>query len=415
MSWRTQPTVRQGMAALCVALAAFTSGCPGLEIDDLGDDPVVVARSPSPTPHVTPQATTSADPTPSPTASASGAPTPSPTPTPAPPGGLDIRTLEMTPNSWAPQTPMILARQGLVAVDGGDRLFVLTGDGSLTDETYTYSTGRWQRYRSSLGGLGGGTNLYFAGAARVDSTLALVGGMSGDEWGANYTGLALPFLEGGQPKDPSYPSALLELSGEPVYAMGVAALDGKVYVAGGRSPFAAKSACYVFDTLSPPDASASLSQARLARPLAPLKAPRAGLGLAALNGRLYAVGGYTLANAAADTPSPDTLVQVYDPGTNTWLASGDPGGPARMPTLRHGFAVAALNGRIVVVGGKNALGATLRTVEAYDPALNTWSTLAPMPTARSILAVVARQGRLYALGGADSAGRASRVVEVYAP
>ncbi len=428
MSRRAQSTVRVGMAALSVAVAAFTTGCPGLGGTGLNvgsDGTITVRRSPSPTPTRSPSpaptATSSVDPTPTPDVSADPTPTPTPSPTPttAPSGsgGLDVRTLDMAPNSWSPHTPMILARQGLVAVDGGDRLFVFTGDGSLTDETFTYATGQWQRYRSSFGGLGqGGTNLYFAGAAMVDSTVAVLGGMSGDEWGANYTGLALGSRDPmGMPKQPDYPSALLELAGQPVYSMGVTSLDGKVYVAGGRDLQTVRSASYVFDTLQPPDPSDPFRQVRLARSIASLRFPRAGLGLAAVDGRIFAVGGYTLASAAADRPDADTLMQVYHPATNAWLISGEPGGPARMPTERYGFAVAALNGKIYVVGGKNELGATLRTVEAYDPATDTWATLAPMPTARSILALVPHNGRLYALGGADAAGRATRVVEVYAP
>lgn len=423
MSRRTQSTVRLGMAALCVALAATTSGCPGLGTNlDLNDDgTLTISRSPSPTPSKspvptpTPAATGSADPTPTPTP-AGATPTPAPTATPvlAGNGGLDLRTIDMAPNSWAPVTPMALARQGLVAVDGGDRLFVIGGDGSQTDETYSYATGTWGRYRSSIVGLG--TNLYFSGASMLGSTIALVGGMSGDEGGANPTGLALPTLNGSQaPKNPDYPSALLALGGDPVYAMGVATLGDKVYVAGGRDLTSVKGQCYVFNNLLPPNPSDPFRQANAAQAIAPLRAPRAGLGLVAVNGSLYAIGGYTLANATTDRPDPQTLVQVYNPTTNAWLATGDLGGPRPMPTRRYGFAVASLNGKIYVVGGKNELGATLRTVEAYDPASNSWTTLAPMPTARSILALVAHQGRLYALGGADAAGRATRVVEAYAP
>jgi hypothetical protein len=41
----------------------------------------------------------------------------------------------------------------------------------------------------------------------------------------------------------------------------------------------------------------------------------------------------------------------------------------------------------------------LNTLEAYDPATNTWTSEAPMPTAREFLAAGVVNGVLYAVGG----------------
>ena len=127
-------------------------------------------------------------------------------------------------------------------------------------------------------------------------------------------------------------------------------------------------------------------------------------------------------------------VEVYDPSSNSWRSSNDPpgtaGAPAPMPTARHGLAVAAVNGKIYGIGGHGGPNQELNTVEAYDPATNTWSTdvevvspkgvvlhipLAPMPTARSDLAAADANGLIYAVGGTSATATPSNTTEQYSP
>ena len=56
----------------------------------------------------------------------------------------------------------------------------------------------------------------------------------------------------------------------------------------------------------------------------------------------------------------------------------------------------------------------LSTVEAYDPATNTWTTDASMPTARDGLGAGVINGKLYAVGGENSTGQL-RTLEVFNP
>jgi hypothetical protein len=115
----------------------------------------------------------------------------------------------------------------------------------------------------------------------------------------------------------------------------------------------------------------------------------------AADGKLYAIGGY---NSGACTPfGYCATVEAYDPATNTWTPR------APMPTARAGLALAAAaNGKLYAVGGFN--GSTLATVEEYDPTTNAWATRAPMPTARHSLGEAAGpNGKLYAIGGYSSA------------
>src|SRR5207249_2121084 len=126
--------------------------------------------------------------------------------------------------------------------------------------------------------------------------------------------------------------------------------------------------------------------------VAPMQYERFGLAAATgADGRIYAIGGFS--------DFTKSTVEAYNPASNSWSTL------APMPTARVFLAaVAGADGRIYAIGGFNYFGlnngvdaVALNTVEAYNPASNSWSTLAPMPTARGYLAAVAgADGRIYA-------------------
>lgn len=132
------------------------------------------------------------------------------------------------------------------------------------------------------------------------------------------------------------------------------------------------------------------------------------VGLAALNGKLYAVGGFS-GTAQDHTGAVDSLLE-YTPATDTWRAL------APLSSPRGSVGVAALNGKIYAVGGRGLDIKTVAAVEVYDPARNAWTTLAPLPEARDHLAVVAVDGRIHAIGGRFGASRDNtNLHEVYDP
>ena len=49
-----------------------------------------------------------------------------------------------------------------------------------------------------------------------------------------------------------------------------------------------------------------------------------------------------------------------------------------MPTARRGAAGATYGGKLYVIGGRNAAGNDIATVEAYNPATNTWAARASL-------------------------------------
>ena len=81
-------------------------------------------------------------------------------------------------------------------------------------------------------------------------------------------------------------------------------------------------------------------------------------GVASLGSHLYVIGGFDGNKYLSD-------VDVYDPQTNSWT-SGCP-----LNEQRSAVSVAAIKGRIFAIGGFN--GQFLSSVEVYDPEINQWS------------------------------------------
>ena len=169
------------------------------------------------------------------------------------------------------------------------------------------------------------------------------------------------------------------------------------------------------------------------RTLPDLPVPRLEVGVAALRGQIYVVGGTLPASA-----TPTTAVHAFDPASNRWLekrALAPPGlshanlavlgdrlfllGPdftgqvyeydpdgdlwtARAAnqleyTERGASAVGVIDGKIyVAVGGFGS-----RVFAVYDPAANSWQALPPLAIARDHVAGAVIGHTLYVIGGTD--------------
>lgn len=125
---------------------------------------------------------------------------------------------------------------------------------------------------------------------------------------------------------------------------------------------------------------------------------RAGFGVAVLaNGKIYAVGGFNYGPEANPTRYPITPLdcnEEFDAVADTWTTR------ASMPTPRADLGAAAVNDKIYAIGGITET-ATLNTVEEYDPVADSWRARRPMLVARQRPAIVESQGIIYAFGGDD--------------
>ena len=73
-------------------------------------------------------------------------------------------------------------------------------------------------------------------------------------------------------------------------------------------------------------------------------------------------------------------MERYDPGTDAWEAV------APLTLARFGAGAAALEGKLFAVGGREDEAEGERpahSVERFDPASNAWEEVAPMATARA--------------------------------
>ena len=83
-----------------------------------------------------------------------------------------------------------------------------------------------------------------------------------------------------------------------------------------------------------------------------------------------------------------------------------------MPTARWELGVAVVDGKIYAIGGYN--GSYVGTNEVYDTETDTWTTKTPMPTPRSAFAIAVYQNKIYVIGGyAGNPMSCLRTTEVY--
>ncbi len=174
-----------------------------------------------------------------------------------------------------------------------------------------------------------------------------------------------------------------------------AVANGKIYVMGGLDDsFNVSAALEEYDPNTDSwTIKASMSTARRL------------LAAATVNGKIYAIGGLDFTNDNSPINIVAT-VEEYDPLTNSWTNK------APMPTAREQLAAAAVNGKIYAIGGFDG-GVRLATVEEYDPLTNSWATIATMPTARRLLAAAEANGKIYAIGGNDASNTSLATVEEF--
>ena len=128
----------------------------------------------------------------------------------------------------------------------------------------------------------------------------------------------------------------------------------------------------------------------------PMSVPRNHAFSAAVNGKIYVIGGRTGQGFILTATNTD-VVEEYDPVSDSWNAPKE-----RMPTARSGGVSGTDGRRIYVAGGEvttQQLVGAFRAIEAYDPLTDSWSTLPPMPMPRHGAAGAVIGNRLYLVSG----------------
>jgi len=132
--------------------------------------------------------------------------------------------------------------------------------------------------------------------------------------------------------------------------------------------------------------------------LPPLKVARSGLAAITLDRHVYAIGGETGQGVTGS-------VEAYDPAANTWAERQ----PKPLPAAD--IQAVVLGGKIYVPGGRLANGEISRSLEVYDPLQDGWETGPDLPYPVSAYALAAFEGRLYLFGGWDGTKVLNNVLE----
>jgi N-acetylneuraminic acid mutarotase len=296
-------------------------------------------------------------------------------------GALLVVALSLPPlaggaaGKWNRGTPLPLARGEVAAAVAEGRIYVVggftvDGENSPRVDAYSPSTDSW-RNEADL-------------PLPVDHTMA-----------AGYRGKV--YVAGGYGPGRSRLTTLFAFNGdgwtrlaampEQRAAGGAAIVNGKLYVVGGTTsstigaaPTVLAKTMLVYD----------IARDRWTTRRGPT--PREHLGVTALGGRIYAVGGRT---AGFDTNM--ARVEAFDPRTGRWARL------PQVPSKRGGTGAAGIGRWIVSVGGEAPAG-TIRTVYRYDVRRRRWTRLPNLPTPRHGLGVAAVGRKVYVIGGGTSPG-----------
>jgi hypothetical protein len=138
-------------------------------------------------------------------------------------------------------------------------------------------------------------------------------------------------------------------------------------------------------------------------PRAPLPRGLNHVGVATLDGKIYAFGGFVQQNRSAVTDA-----NVYDPQVDAWTALPP------LPSALGSIAVAPLDGKLHLVGGRDVHSVGTHVV--FDPSTRRYTTAAPLPIGRDHMGLVAYGGKLYAIAGRiDDFGHNTSYVDEYDP
>jgi DNA-binding CsgD family transcriptional regulator/N-acetylneuraminic acid mutarotase len=167
---------------------------------------------------------------------------------------------------------------------------------------------------------------------------------------------------------------------EAITAAAATSADGRIYIIGGRTAKGISGRVWRFDPAT--NSLATLPE----KPLAVADASAVVLG-----GKIWVPGGAQTGGTVS------SQLDVYDPANQSWATK------AALPQPRSGYGLAAVDGRLYLLGGWDGTRARAETF-MYDPANDSWTELDPMPSARAYCSATAVDGKIYVLGGEDATG-----------
>jgi N-acetylneuraminic acid mutarotase len=122
-----------------------------------------------------------------------------------------------------------------------------------------------------------------------------------------------------------------------------------------------------------------------------------------IGGQLYYIGGWQ-----TSPPLPSSALQVYNPGTDSWLTK------ASLGHLSACGAAGAINGKLYVSSPCNGYGGWVNTFDVYNPVTDSWASL-PGPRVHTDPVAGVINGKFYLAGGSDGANTPTAALDIYDP
>ena len=172
------------------------------------------------------------------------------------------------------------------------------------------------------------------------------------------------------------------------YAYGVVVVDDAIYVVGG----------YEHPHKKSKRVEAYYPDLREWHIKANLPTARSHLGAGAVNGKLFAIGGFESILWGLVQNFESRVNEMYDPAQDCWICLRS------LPCGRSQLGVTTLGGKLYIIGGIRSWFAGMfgkwitKRTDVYSPFTNSWSKCAPLPTAKVDVIAVSTEDQIYAFG-----------------
>jgi N-acetylneuraminic acid mutarotase len=305
---------------------------------------------------------------------------------------------QMPTSPWKRGAPFPEPDEELYGVALNGKMYVIGGwdDGKAGGVNYEYNptTDKWTKKQPMP------RPAHHAALAAVNGKIYVMGGFVVPKDTAIPVGGAWEPIDNAWEYDPAADSwkSLAPLPGKRGAAL-AAEVGGKIYLIGGATTAdGSKDPFFTFfgpsKVLSTNDVYDPATNKWASR--TPMSVARNHAFGAAVNGKIYAIGGRT-GHAFILSATNTDVVEEYNPISNSWSAPKE-----RMPTARSGGAWGTDGRRIYVAGGEvttTELVGAFRAIEAYDTVTNSWITLPPMPMPRHGVAGAVIGNRFHLVSG----------------
>lgn len=317
----------------------------------------------------------------------------------APTGYSNTGNTVPTGDSWSTTTslPLPSADQAVVALNG--KIYILGGyssDGGeslFSDACYVFdpATGQY----NAIAPLG--TIRINPAATVLNGKIIVMGGDGGEG--------AMSSVEEYDPTSNSW-TPLADMP-KPRENFQAATIGQTVYAVGGSSQ-SPQTGYVVYDSVDVYDRASNAWTTA-----ASMNVAREYLGLAMLDGKLYAIGGANNDDSAAASSSfTQSSVEIYDPAVDGWSFGAD------QPSERYGLGVGVVGTTIYALGGYDQFENPLTDNTGFDATAPSWKQHAPVPQALGEAGTVALGGKIYVFGGwaySPAGWQVLDTVRVYTP